>query len=59
MADYARPHFEKLLVQRRKEAVEAINRAKSDIQDQYNKELKKKNSCGDNWGIPKCSCVSR
>jgi uncharacterized protein with von Willebrand factor type A (vWA) domain len=62
LANYAKPHFEKLLKQWRKEAVEAINQIKSNIQGQYNKELKdsrKKNSCGDNWGSPKCSCVSR
>jgi len=40
LADYARPHFEKLLVNQRRKAVEAINQIKSDIQDQYKKELK-------------------
>jgi len=40
LADYARPCFEKLLMQRRKEAVNAINKITSDIQDQYNKALK-------------------
>jgi len=40
LADYAKPHFEKLLVKQRREAVEAINKIKSDTQDQYNKELK-------------------
>jgi len=40
LADYARPCFEELLVQRRKEAVEAINKIKSNIQYQYNKEIK-------------------
>jgi len=40
VADYARPCFEKLLVKQRREAVKAINQIKSDIQDQYNKELK-------------------
>jgi len=40
LADYARPCFEKLLMLRRKEAVEAINKITSDIQDQYNKALK-------------------
>jgi len=39
LADYARPRFEKLLNQRN-QAVDAINLIKSDIQDQYNKELK-------------------
>jgi len=40
LADYARPCFEKLLLNQRKQAVDAINLIKSDIQDQYNKELK-------------------
>jgi len=40
LADYARPHFEKLLIKQRKQAVDAINHIKSNIQDQYNKELK-------------------
>jgi len=40
LADYARPHFEKLLVKQRREAMKAIIKIKSDIQDQYNKELK-------------------
>jgi len=40
LADYAKPCFEKLLMQWRKKAVDAINRATSDIQDQYNKALK-------------------
>jgi len=39
LADYAMPCFEKLLMQWRKEAINAINQIKSDIQDQYNKEL--------------------
>jgi len=40
LADYARPHFEKLLVKQRSSAVKAINQIKSYIQDQFNKELK-------------------
>jgi len=40
LADYARPRFEKLLMTQRKQAVDAINLIKSDIQDQYDKELK-------------------
>jgi len=40
LADYAKPCFEKLLVQRRKQAVDAINRATSDIQRQYDEALK-------------------
>jgi len=40
LADYAKPHFEKLLLNQRNQAVDAINQIKSDIQDQYNKELK-------------------
>jgi len=40
LADYAKPHFEKLIKQRMKEAINAIDKIKSDIQDQYNKELK-------------------
>jgi len=40
LADYARPCFEKLLLNQRKQAVDAINLIKSNIQDQYNKELK-------------------
>jgi len=40
LADYARPRFENLLVKQRREAINAINQIKSDIQDQYNKELK-------------------
>jgi len=40
LADYARPCFEKPLVKQRKQAVDAINLIKSDIQHQYNKELK-------------------
>jgi len=40
LADYARPRFEKLLLNQRSEAVKAINQIKSDIQDQNYKELK-------------------
>jgi len=40
LADYAKPHFEKLLVKQRREAINAINQIKSDIQEQYDKELK-------------------
>jgi len=40
LANYAKPCFEKLLVKQRNEAIKAINNIKSDIQDQYNKELK-------------------
>jgi len=40
LADYAKPHFEKLLIKQRSEAINAIKQIKSDIQGQYNKELK-------------------
>jgi len=40
LADYARPQIEKLLVKQRREAVEAINKATSDIQGQYKEALK-------------------
>jgi len=40
LADYAKPRFEKLLHKQRKQAVEAINHIKSDIQEKYNEELK-------------------
>jgi len=40
LADYAKPCFEKLIVKQRKKAMKAIRKIKSDIQDQYNKELK-------------------
>jgi len=40
LADYARPRFEKLLLTQRKQAVDPINHIKSNIHDQYNKELK-------------------
>jgi len=40
LADYAKPCFEKLLFNQRKQAVDAINLIKSNIQDQYNEELK-------------------
>jgi len=42
LADYARPHFEKLLLNQRNQAVEAINKATSDIQDQYKEALNKR-----------------
>jgi len=35
MADYARPQIEKLVLNQRNQAVNAINKATSDIQDQY------------------------
>jgi len=40
MLTYARPQIEKLLLTQRKQAVDAINNATSDIQQQYNKALK-------------------
>jgi len=40
MLTYARPRIEKLLVKQRKQAVEAINKATSDIQDKYKEALK-------------------
>jgi len=40
LADYAKPRFEELLIKQRSEAVNTINRIKSDIQDQYKEELK-------------------
>jgi len=39
LADYARPHFEKRLVKQRSQTVEDINKATSDIQEQYDKAL--------------------
>jgi len=39
LADYARPCFEKLLLTQRKQAVDAINKATSDIQDQYKEAI--------------------
>jgi len=33
LADYGRPRFEKLLVKQRREAINAINQIKSDIQN--------------------------
>jgi len=40
MLTYARPRIEKLLLTQRKQAVDAINKATSDIQQQYDKALK-------------------
>jgi hypothetical protein len=40
MANYARPRIEKLLLNQRKQAVEAITKATSDIQDKYNEAIK-------------------
>jgi len=59
LADYAKPCFEKLLMQQRKQAVDTINMATSDIQDQYKKALKdsRKEITGNNWGIHKGSCI--
>jgi len=42
LADYARPCFEKLLLTQRKQAVDAINKAMSDIQDKYDKALRRR-----------------
>jgi len=42
LADYARPQIEKLLFNQRKQAVDAINKATSDIQDQYNEAITKR-----------------
>jgi len=39
LADYAKPQIEKLLLTQRKQAVEAINKTTSDIQQQYDKAL--------------------
>jgi len=39
MLTYARPQIEKLLVKQRKQAVDAINKATSNIQDQYKEAL--------------------
>jgi len=40
MLTYARPRIKKLLLDQRKQAVDAINKATSDIQDQYKEALK-------------------
>jgi len=42
MLTYARPQIEKLLVKQRKQAVDAINKATSDIQDQYKEAITKR-----------------
>jgi len=42
MANYARPRIEKLLLKQRNQAVEAITKATSDIQDQYKEALNKR-----------------
>jgi hypothetical protein len=42
MADYARPRIENLLLNQRKQAVDAINHIKSDIQDQYKEAITKR-----------------
>jgi len=42
MRNYARPRIEKLLLNQRKQAVDAINKATSDIQDQYDKALNRR-----------------
>jgi len=42
MLTYAKPRFEKLLLDQRKQAVEAINKATSDIQDQYKEAITKR-----------------
>jgi len=42
LANYARPCFEKLLLKQRKQAVDAITKATSDIQDQYKEALNKR-----------------
>jgi len=39
LADYARPQIEKLLVKQRNQAVDAINKATSDIQGQYKEAI--------------------
>jgi len=39
MVNYAKPQIEKLLLTQRKQAVDAINKATSDIQQQYDKAL--------------------
>jgi len=40
MLTYARPQIEKLLLNQRKQAVDSINKAMSDIHGQYDKALK-------------------
>jgi len=59
LADIARPQIENLLLNQRKQAVEAIIKATSDIQDQYDKALNRrtKQICHHSWVIPKCSCI--
>jgi len=42
MANYARPQIQKLLLNQRKQAVNAINKATSNIQGQYNKALNRR-----------------
>jgi len=42
MLAYARPQIEKLLVKQRNQAVDAINKATSDIQDQYKEAITKR-----------------
>ena len=42
MANYARPRIEQLLLTRRQQAVDAINTATSDIQNQYKEALNKR-----------------
>jgi len=42
MANYARPRIEKLLLNQRKQAVKAITKATSDIQDQYKEAINKR-----------------
>jgi len=39
MANFAKPHIEKLLLRQRAKAVKAINKTTSDIQGQYDKAL--------------------
>jgi len=42
MLTYARPQIKKLLVKQRKQAVDAINKATSDIQDQYKEAINRR-----------------
>jgi len=42
MLTYARPQIEKFLLKQRKQAVDAINKATSNIQDQYDKALNRR-----------------
>jgi len=39
LANITKPHFEDILRQQRKQAMDAINQTKADIQDQYDKAL--------------------